>query len=216
MDMHTLCESNVAAPKPPQHPDLELSLRSVGPSTFERVVMRVLIPHDITQPGFRVFEGRGPPTITITDYIMRIAFYVPQSCPTMWVQALLYIDRLLKRNHGFMLASNNVHRIIITSVMAALKFNEDKTYANEFFARVAGVALAELNALELAFLRFIDWDLYINPATFTHAVNTLSRPMLQMQMQMHQQHQQQQQQAYPASSALSSPEATDSMVVVAQ
>lgn len=154
---------------------IEAQMKLIGPATFERVLSRVLLTHDVFQPDWHVLEGRGPPTISVPDYISRIGFYIPQSSPQMWVTALLYIDRLLKHNTGLVLARNNVHRVIILSVVTALKFNEDKTYANEFFARVAGITLTELNSLELEFLRFIDFDLYISNTTFLHAVNTLSR-----------------------------------------
>eukprot|EP00727_Mastigamoeba_balamuthi_P011143 m51a1_g6651 putative cyclin p3 1 (441) ;mRNA; r:135914-138164 len=153
--------------------DTVTGLNDVGPGTFQRVVNRAMIPMDLDQPGFRAFEGRGPPTISVADYISRIAYYVPQCCPSMWVTALLYIDRLLKKNKGLVLARNNVHRVIITSVMLALKFNEDKTYANKFFSRVAGIDLEELNNLELTFLRSLDWDLDVTASTFSQAVVSL-------------------------------------------
>lgn len=51
--------------------------------------------------------------------------------------ALVYIDRLIARNH-LALTSLNVHRIIITAVMLAAKFFDDQYYNNAYYAKVRG------------------------------------------------------------------------------
>eukprot|EP00727_Mastigamoeba_balamuthi_P006053 m51a1_g2067 hypothetical protein (244) ;mRNA; f:1444397-1445895 len=147
----------------------------VGPATFAQALARVLSPDETSQPLYRVFEGKGPPTVPVTDYINRVAYYIPQCSPTMWVTALLYIDRLLKLNQGLSITYYNIHRIILGSVICALKFHEDKTYGNDYFARVGGVPVPELNSIEAMFLQLLKWELYVNPVTFAHAAIALSK-----------------------------------------
>lgn len=47
------------------------------------------------------------------------------------------------------------HRVILTSVVLAAKFFDDRYYSNKFYAAVGGVRTKELNALEAEFLRLI-------------------------------------------------------------
>ena len=106
------------------------------------------------------------------------------------VLALVYIDRLIQRN-ALLLTSLNVHRIIITAVMLAAKFFDDRECAHErvwwvlcacparhddcpaapprpraeyfnnaYYAKVGGVPLVEVNALELEFLFSINFSLH--------------------------------------------------------
>ena len=73
--------------------------------------------------------------------------------------ALVYIDRLIQRN-SLLLTSLNVHRIIITAVMLAAKFFDDQYFNNAYYAKVGGVPLGEVNALELDFLFSINFSLH--------------------------------------------------------
>lgn len=46
-------------------------------------------------------------------------------------------------------------RVILTAVVLAAKFFDDRYYSNRFYAAVGGVRTKELNALEADFLRLI-------------------------------------------------------------
>ena len=73
------------------------------------------------------------------------------------VIALVYISRAIERfdtskpvstRTPLVLSELNVHRIIIASVVLAIKFFEDEFYNNSFFSRLGGISIAEMNLLE--------------------------------------------------------------------
>lgn len=57
-------------------------------------------------------------------------------------------------------------RLLITAVMLAAKFFDDYFYNNEYFSKVGGISNMELNLLEIEFLNFINFSLYVDPILF--------------------------------------------------
>ena len=53
-------------------------------------------------------------------------------------------------------------RLVLTSIVLSIKFNDDFYDLNSFFAFVGGVDNAELNQLELLFLEMIDGILCVS------------------------------------------------------
>lgn len=62
---------------------------------------------------------------------------------------------------GFAIDSYNVHRLIIAGITVASKFFSDVFYTNSRYAKVGGLAVHELNQLELHFLLLNDFRLMI-------------------------------------------------------
>jgi hypothetical protein len=75
--------------------------------------------------------------------------------------ALVYMDRVIASRPTMVLASLNVHRLLVTAVMVAAKYFDDAYYNNAHWARIGGITSAEMNALELEFLSALDWALAI-------------------------------------------------------
>jgi hypothetical protein len=65
-------------------------------------------------------------------------------------------------------------RLCFTSVILAMKFNEDSCFSNTYNAMVSGVDKDELMLLELSFLKLIDFRLHVSPETFQSYYNHLS------------------------------------------
>lgn len=106
------------------------------------------------------FHALRPPQITIKFYLQRIAKY--SSCSEeCFILALIYIDRLIRRNGKFLVNSLNVHRLVITSVMLGAKFFDDQYFNNKYFGKVGGVSGREMNLLEIEFLFMINFDLFV-------------------------------------------------------
>ena len=57
-------------------------------------------------------------------------------------------------------------RLLITGVMLAAKFYDDRYYNNDYYSKVGGVAKKELNELEIEFLNYINFNLYVDPVLF--------------------------------------------------
>ena len=112
-----------------------------------------------------VFHAVRVPSVSIHDYLFRISRYFLCS-PECFVMSLIYIDRIMKKQQGFVISKLNIHRLIVTSMMLAVKFFDDVYYSNAYYAKVGGVKAPEMNLLELHFLRLIDWHLFVSPEEF--------------------------------------------------
>eukprot|EP00743_Colponemidia_sp_Colp-15_P003663 GILK01003954.1.p1 GENE.GILK01003954.1~~GILK01003954.1.p1 ORF type:complete len:229 (-),score=14.68 GILK01003954.1:156-842(-) len=120
---------------------------------------------NVPQHMMTKFHALRAPNISIVDYLCRISKYAACS-NECFVLALIYIDRAVKRNNGFIVTSLNVHRLLISSVMLAAKFFDDHYYNNAYFAKVGGVPTAELNALEAEFLSMLNFRLHVRSSVF--------------------------------------------------
>ncbi|KAK3158609.1 hypothetical protein QOZ80_2AG0139370 [Eleusine coracana subsp. coracana] len=126
------------------------------------------------------FRATTKPGISVRAYTARIARFAGCS-PACYVVAYVYLDRLLRRR-GRRLAlavdSYSVHRLLITAVLAAVKFMDDICYNNAYFAKVGGISLVEMNYLEVDFLFGIGFDLNVTPETFGDYCAVLQSEML--------------------------------------
>lgn len=105
------------------------------------------------------YHSRSPPAISIQTYLARLTKFNNFSQATL-LTTIYYID-LLSHNFQpyFTLNSWTVHRFLLVATMLAQKALEDFFYTNDHYAKVGGVALTELNCLELDFLNRVDWKL---------------------------------------------------------
>lgn len=113
---------------------------------------------------FLKFQSSYEPDVAIDYYIARVAKYskCSESC---LVIMLIYIDRLIE-NKGLVLTKLNVHRMIITSLMVAAKYHDDLFYNNTYFAKLGGIPIGELNALEVDFLHLQSFSMFVGTALF--------------------------------------------------
>ncbi|EGX45408.1 hypothetical protein AOL_s00169g14 [Orbilia oligospora ATCC 24927] len=110
----------------------------------------------LTQGGLTRFHSRAPPTITITDYLHRIALHTTLE-PSTLLSMVYYIDLLSNHYPAFTISSLTVHRFLITAATVSSKGLCDSFCTNTFYARVGGISLRELNVLELEFLNRVGW-----------------------------------------------------------
>ncbi len=103
-------------------------------------------------------------SITIKNYLKRLVKYTQAESSTL-IAMLIYIDRLCEINN-FIVNSLNVYRIIFSSFVIAIKYNEEKYFDNKFFSKLAGMSLTEMNLLESIYLNLIDYKLYISDEEF--------------------------------------------------
>ena len=74
---------------------------------------------------------------------------------------LIYIDKIC-RNNNFRLNYFNIHKLIITSMLVSIKYNEDEYFSNNFYAKVGGISVKDLDFLEYVFLTLIDFQLFVD------------------------------------------------------
>jgi len=111
------------------------------------------------------FHALQAPRITIKSYLKRIAekFECSEEC---LVLALIYIDRLILKDRCFFVNSLSIHRVIITSIMLAVKFCDEPLFPNAYYSKVMSFSLKELNMLEIDFLFRINFDLGIETSLY--------------------------------------------------
>merc|ERR1719174_2168278 len=89
------------------------------------------------------------------------------------VLSLVYIERILVRNPGFVLDVLNVHRLLLAATVVAAKFQDDDVYSNRYYARVGGIKTTELAALEAEFLGMIGWAVNVQPEDYNRCLKRL-------------------------------------------
>ena len=118
-----------------------------------------------------LFTSKKIPNISIGDYLTRIKKFTLINDSTLII-CLIYLDRYLKMNK-IILTEFNVHRIFFSSLLLAIKYNEDNFYTNKFYSNVSGLKCSELNKLELKFSTEIKFDLFVDKNLYEKYKNNL-------------------------------------------
>lgn len=50
--------------------------------------------------------------------------------------------------------------------MVAIKFQDDDYYKNDYYAKVGGITVKEINILEKEFLNLLQYKLFVDPSMF--------------------------------------------------
>lgn len=110
-----------------------------------------------------IFDGETIPSHSIADYIERIIEGISDENDYNWCipVALIYIKRL--RDNGLKLTEYNIHRIVLTSILIAIKYWEDDySFDESEYIFLSGVRNnIELDNLQITFLNLVNWKLYI-------------------------------------------------------
>ena len=106
------------------------------------------------------FSANTIPNISIKDYLIRIQNYSEMEKSTL-ILSLILIDKMCKKS-GIVLTHYNIHRILFSSVLISIKYNEDSYFDNTFYSQIAGVKPNELKLLEYTFLEYNDFSIYVN------------------------------------------------------
>mmetsp|Transcript_51387 Transcript_51387/g.126133 ORF Transcript_51387/g.126133 Transcript_51387/m.126133 type:complete len:243 (-) Transcript_51387:42-770(-) len=121
----------------------------------------------------RMFFSVRKPSVALEIYVKRLIRHSRCSI-SVFVVALVYIDRLSKRRASLGPTELNVHRLLTTAILVAAKFVEDSHYNNAHYAQAGGVAcVAEMNRLESAVLRFLSFDVFVSREDYVAARSRL-------------------------------------------
>lgn len=112
-----------------------------------------------------IFHRSELPPISPTNYLARIATYGGSS-PACLVLGLFFIDRIAYMDDRFFLTSHNVHRLLVTAILIASKYLEDRQISLRHFANVGGIAAPELIHQENDMLRRLSYRLGISVDEF--------------------------------------------------
>ena len=110
------------------------------------------------------FSRQNPSKVTLQYFFGRIRRYSQIEKSTLII-ILIYIDRVCITS-GIILNPHNIHRLILGCLILAIKYNEDVYYNNEYYAKIGGVPLDEINTLEYKSFELIDQNLFISDDIF--------------------------------------------------
>jgi hypothetical protein len=118
------------------------------------------------------FSAYTIPNISIKDYLIRIQNYSLMEKSTL-ILSLILIDHMCKKSN-IVLTPYNIHRILFSSVIISIKYNEDSYYDNNFYAQIVGIKPNELKLLEYKFLELNDFDVYVTDVEYEQYEQYLS------------------------------------------
>jgi len=112
------------------------------------------------------FYMRNLPNLIFSEFVKRIFKYLKPESSTIII-SLIYIDIFLNVDkENLFLTENNIYKIYLAAIILAIKYNEDYFDDNQYFSKVGGVSLTEINTLEREFLKIIDYRLFVNENLF--------------------------------------------------
>ena len=135
------------------------TLTKVLEETDKNIEIKQIIRNQKKMP----FSSNTIPQISLLDYLKRIQNYGGMENSTL-ILSLIYIDRLCEKN--VTLTKYNIHRILFTAILIAVKYNEDSFYENNYYAQIAGIKNKELKVIEYTFLEMINFNAYIDEKTY--------------------------------------------------
>jgi len=112
------------------------------------------------------FHNKRSLDMSMDDYMAHIHWFFECSTPCL-VLALVYLDRALSGSTKLVFTPETCHRMMLASLLLAVKFHDDETpYSSAFYADVGRVSVEELNAMEKQFCKSIDWQFHVTPEDY--------------------------------------------------
>ncbi|CAD8120130.1 unnamed protein product [Paramecium sonneborni] len=144
-------------------------------NSIARVLDEIVRETDIIEsPQETVFHTNKKPSISLAKYLERIQMYsyCSNEC---FVLALIYIDRIQKKNQDVIINSFCVHRFLLACIILSIKYNDDDYYKNDYYAKVGGITISELNKLEQELLTLLDYELYVSQKEYYYYKDKLMK-----------------------------------------
>ena len=117
-----------------------------------------------TKNKVNIFYSIKEPSISLEDYLIRIQKYTNIENNTL-ILSLIYIDRILNAT-DIELNYYDVHKLVFTAIIIAIKYNQDVIYNNSFYAKIGGISGKDLNKLEYHFLLLVNFNLFVGNEEF--------------------------------------------------
>ena len=108
------------------------------------------------------------PKIKIEEYITRFFTFSKIEISTL-ILAYIYIKRFIDKEN-YIISFRNIFRLIMSCILLAIKFNENKVYTNSFYAKVGGFDVDDLNNLEYNIFSRLDFNLRVLDKEFYEIV----------------------------------------------
>ncbi|KAI9724309.1 MAG: hypothetical protein M1812_000376 [Candelaria pacifica] len=115
-------------------------------------IIRSVIPGSSVSPAFRKYLSQILSSTRLPSSTILLGLYYLSTRMTMLSAAGRY-----KASNG------QVYRMLTVSLLLGSKFLDDNTFQNRSWSEVSGIAVSELNTLEVEWLVAIEWNLHVHP-----------------------------------------------------
>ena len=99
------------------------------------------------------------PNISLEYFINHLFKYTNMSISSL-ILAIIYIDQFCEK-FKYALSMHNIFRILLIFVYISIKLNEDINIKPEFYSKVAGVSVKDLNMLEFQMCVAMNFEFFI-------------------------------------------------------
>ena len=126
------------------------------------------------QNSYLYFVSIRLPSISLesyVEYLLCSGIVIIENIDGLCVHSLIFLQRLLKCDIRFDLYT--CHRFVLTSLLLASKIYEDDYCVNLYWAKIGGVSLSNLNHMELEFVKFVSFNLFVSKELFLSLIKCL-------------------------------------------
>lgn len=120
-----------------------------------------------------IFYLRKLPPISLTDYIKRLVKYTDMDISSL-IMAVIYIDHFCEEKK-YILTYHNIYRILLTTCLLSIKFNEDIGLNYRRYSEIAGVGIEDLSYLEEYMFIELDYKLKVDENCYNNYFNYFSK-----------------------------------------
>ena len=99
------------------------------------------------------------PQISLNEYIKNLIKLTNMNISTLII-AIIYIDRFCYLNN-YILTINNIYRILISTCLLSLKFNQDDKITNQKYSEIVRISMKELKILEFQMYLRLQFSLVV-------------------------------------------------------
>ena len=99
------------------------------------------------------------PNISLEYFINHLFKYTNMSISSL-ILAIIYIDQFCEK-FRYALSMHNIFRILLIFVYISIKLNEDINIKPDFYSKVAGVSVKDLNMLEFQICVAMNFEFFI-------------------------------------------------------
>lgn len=110
------------------------------------------------------FISKNIPSISIYNYLKRLLKYNKMNNSTL-ILMLIYIDKICEK-YKLKLNFYVIHKLILASLVSAIKYNEDEHYTMDYYSKSGGISKNEMMSLEYEFLILTDFKLFVKNDLF--------------------------------------------------
>eukprot|EP00756_Hemistasia_phaeocysticola_P034805 Hpha_TRINITY_DN16542_c9_g1::TRINITY_DN16542_c9_g1_i1::g.135925::m.135925 len=102
--------------------------------------------------------------LDISAYLSRWMRYTQAESDEVLL-ALIYMDRACQTS-GVVISKRTVHRLLLAALVLAAKWTNDHLHSMQYYAKVGGVGLDDMVALEMSLLQDIGWNMFVSNEHF--------------------------------------------------